>query len=187
MDVIESFAAVKAGHRETWSFVTRVDRIRMWTMPVVDLVVPQGESVLDVGSHLDLLFCLPGRPALHGLVLSLSEDAIAVKLDGFMSGLATWRAVPAGDGVIVHGQVRYKMTDWRRMWAWMLGGRWLGVFCVNWMMRQLKARVEDTVGSSSFGAPVRVSPYAVILSVVLTGFFWGVFVLHAKRWRNVMK
>jgi hypothetical protein len=181
MDLLESFTTIKAGHRETWTFLTQVDRLEMWTSPYADLVFAAESRELDVGSEFDIVLRLPGRPVLRCVVLSLDDEALQVKLDGFISGLATWRVVPAGEGVIVHGQLRYRLTDRRWTVLWTLAGRWVGAVSLGWLMRLLKARVEDTVGSSRFGVPLLVSPYAVALGVAAISVLVGVVVRRVKR------
>ena len=54
MDVLESFATIKAGHRETWTFLTQVDRLEMWTSPYADLVFTAESRELNVGSDFDI-------------------------------------------------------------------------------------------------------------------------------------
>jgi len=181
MDVLESFTTIKAGHRETWTFLTQVDRLEMWTSPYADLVFTAESRELNVGSDFDIALRLPGRPVLRCVVLSLDDAALQVKFDGFISGLATWRVVPAGDGVIVHGHLRYRLTDRRWTVLWTLAGRWVSALSLGWLMRLLKARVEDTVGSSRFGVPLLVSPSAVALGVAAIGALLGVVALRVKR------
>ena len=107
MDVLESFAAIKAKPVVVWPFVTQVDRVSMWISPLAELAPPPELRTLEPGTSFDLVLFLPGRPVLHCLVLSLADDAIATKFDGFIRGMMTWRVVPAGGGSIAHGRVKY--------------------------------------------------------------------------------
>ena len=92
--------------------------------------------------------------------------------------MMTWRVVPAGGGSIAHGRVKYAWVD-RRWWIpWALVGRWWVSVGMHWLMRQFKARVEDTAGSSAFGVPLLVSRYALTLWAV-AAVFLGILVLRA--------
>jgi hypothetical protein len=182
MDVLESFAAIEAGPGAAWAFVTQVDKVLMWTSPLIKLVIPPDLCTLDAGAEFDALLNVPGRPILHCLVLSLEDDAVTVKLDGFVRGLITWRVVPAGGGVIAHGQIKYEWVERRWTVPWVLAGRWLSALGLGWLMRQFKARVEDTVGSSGFGVPLLLSPYAVVLGVAVVSVFLGGLILRARKW-----
>jgi hypothetical protein len=183
VDVLQAFAAIRANQVEAWSFVTDLDRIGMWTAPWVELVVPEGGAErLDEGSAFGLVLNLPRRPAFNCVVLSLAQDAVTVKLDGFVRGVATWRVVPAGEGVIVHVRLKLDLADRRWLVPWVLVGRWLAACGLNWLVRRYKARVEDTVGSSEFGIPLPVSPYAAVSAAVAAGLALGIGVHRIGRW-----
>ena len=169
MDVLESFIAVRAALPQAWPFITHVAKIAMWTSPLVEPVAGQGERVLDAGDAFDLVLGLPGRPRLSCLVLSLDGGAVEVKLDGFVRGFATWRLVPAGQGVIAHARCKYDLADRRWLVPWAFAGRWGAALVLKWLLRRFKARIEDTVGSSRFGLPLLVSPYAVVGVIALVG------------------
>jgi hypothetical protein len=182
MDTLESFVAVRAKQVEAWPFVTEADKIMMWTAPLAELVVGEGEAVLDVGSSFRLVLGLPCRPTLGCVVLSLDDGAVTTKLDGFVSGLATWRIVPAGKGIVVHVRVRCDLADRRWLVPWVLVGRWVAACGLNWLVRRFKARVEDTVGSSTFGVPLLVSRYAAASAVVAAGTLMGLGLVRIGRW-----
>lgn len=182
MDVLESFVTVKAKLQQTWPFVTQVDKIAMWALPLADLVVEETRRTLDEGDLFDLVLGVPGRPVLHCVVLSLEDGAVEVKLDGFVRGLATWRIVPAGKGVIVHAWLKYDLADRRWLVPWAFAGRWGAALALKWLLRRFKARVEDRVGSSRFGVPLLVSPYAIVGVAALVSACLGLAWLRVARW-----
>jgi hypothetical protein len=159
-----------------------VSKIEMWTAPLFNLIVREGEQTLDAGDELDLVLGLPGQPVLRCVLLSLEDESVALKLDGFVRGLATWHLVSSGKDVIIHTRVRYNLADDRWLVPWALAGRWVGALTIAWLLRRLKARVEDSVGSSRFGVPLLVSPYAVIGVMAVLGACLGWVGLRVARW-----
>jgi hypothetical protein len=187
MDVLESSVTVKAKLRETWPFVTDIAKMAMWSSPVVEPIAEGAARALDEGETFDLRLPLPGQPPLRCVMLSLNDAAVEVKFDGFARGLATWRMLPAGRCVIVHARVKYELADRRWLVPWTLAGRWGAALSLAWLMRRLKARVEDTVGSSRFGVPLLVSPYALASVATAVGAGLGLVGLCAARccrWRK---
>ena len=182
MDVLESFVFINASLAQTWPFVTDVSKMAMWAAPLAEPVTDEGVRTLDVAQSFDTVLRLPGQPRLHYLVLSLEDGAVETKLDGFLRGLATWHIVPAGRGVIVHSRIKYELADRRWLTLWALGGRWGAALLLNLLLRRLKARVEDTVGSRRFGVPLLVSPYAIVVFAALTGASLGLAGLRVARW-----
>jgi hypothetical protein len=159
-----------------------VKKIAMWAAPFAEFDVRQGVQVLDVGETYDLVLGLPGHPVLHCVVLSLSDGAVEVKFDGYVRGLATWHIVPAGRSVIVHCRIKYRLADRRWLPFWALAGRWGSALVLEWVLRRLKARVEDAVGASRFGLPLLVSPYAVVGAAALVGACLGAITMCVARW-----
>lgn len=161
-DVIESFVAIKASAQDIWPFVTHLDWGAMWASPLYEFH-PREEELrsLDEGAVFDLVLQVPGRPAVTCSVLSRQDNAIRLGFEGPISGVEEWRIAPAGDEAIVHCRLECDLAS--PLWAvlWGLGGRWLAALQTAWLLRRLKGRVEDMVGSSRFGVPLTVSPYAV--------------------------
>jgi hypothetical protein len=63
-----------------------------------------------------------------------------------------------------------------------LAGRWCAAVGLNWLLRRFKARIEDTVGSSTFGIPLLVSRYAAASASVAAGILFGLGVLRISQW-----
>lgn len=186
---------VRASVRDTWPFVTELDRMAMWRSPFSELSV-QEEGVHDLlpGTLFHLAIVAPGRPTLSGQVIAPSEgaagkqepppgggQALHFQFKGPLQGEGVWCVVPAEGGVIVHHRVEYELGDARWLVPWALAGRWATILNMNWEMRRLKARVEDTVGSSSFGVPLLVSRYAIAAGAAALAFLAGVLALLVRR------
>jgi len=185
VDTLESFVTIRAGIAQVWPFVTQVAKIAMWAAPFAEPIAGQEatqQGVLDAGDSFDLVFGLPGHPTLHCVVLSLRDEAVEVKFDGFVRGLATWHIVPADKGVIAHCRVKYGLAQRHWLPLWALVGRWGAALGLNLLLRRLRARIEDVVGSSRFGVPLLVSPYAVVGVAAVVGACLGFVGLRIARW-----
>ena len=109
---------------------------------------------------------------------------ICLQVDGLLRGISLWRVVPAGRTSIVQHRFTYELSDRRWLVPWALLGRWAVLLQIRWQMRRLKARVEDTVGSSSFGVPLPVSRYALAAGAALAGLFLAVLTVKASLRRR---
>ncbi len=160
-DVLESFVSIKADCADIWPFLTQRNKVAMWLLPLVDLDV----GVADLSSRAVFEFKVLGKRVLDCQMLSMENNTLQIHFDGLASGHSTWRVVPAGEKVIVQNCIEYEL-DRRLLVPWGVLGRWLAIGVRDFQMRRLKARVEDTVGNSSFGLPVLVSPYAIAIAAV---------------------
>jgi len=171
-DVLESFVAVRAGVNDVTPFLTHLDQIAMWLSPLIGLSTrEEGWTKLREGEFFDLVLEVPGRPRFRCQVLPGEPDdslpsqpeiqTIRVAFKGFATGVSTWQVVPARAGTIVQHRIAYSLENRWTAIPWALAGRWAAILHMGWQMRRLKGRIEDTVGSSEFGVPLVVSPFAL--------------------------
>ena len=160
-DVLESFIAIQAGEQDIWPFLTELHKGAMWASPPMEFYPHEGAGEsLEEGVDFDLVLQVPGGPAVTCTVASRQESAMRLQFRGTIDGIEEWRTAPVGDRTIVHCRHEFQITHPLHVALWSTGGRWLFVLLHQWQLRRLKGRVEDTVGSSQFGVPLPVSPYA---------------------------
>lgn len=183
MDVLESFIAIKARPDQIWPFLTEEPWIEAWIAPSAELVgLPGTDGTLAVGSSFDMVLHVPTMPVLHCRVRRADEQGIEVDFQGPGHGLASGQLLPAGHDTVVRLRFEYELADPRWLAPWALAGRWLAVLHLGYLLRRLKGRVQDAVGSSTFGPPLLVSPYALAAGAAVVGLLLGLWAKRVLKW-----
>ena len=182
-DVLDFYVRIKAAAGDVYPFLVEPDKLAMWGAPAVRVSFPEQEPQrIEPGAVFGMALAMPGSPALEYHALSVSEQTLQFAFTGAIEGTDTWHILPADGGVVVHNRVEFDIADPRLGVLWALVGRWGTVVFMQWLLRRLKMRVEDTVGSSTFGVPLLVSPFALAtLAVILALFFGLLAVLLGKK------
>lgn len=185
MDILESFITVKASPDQIRPFITEEPWIESWLAPSAELVgLPDAGGTLEVGSPFEVVLSWPTRPVFHCRVQRADAQGIEVEFQGLGCGLIGGELLPAGRDTVVRLRFEYHLADRRWLVLWALAGRWLVALHLCYLLRRLKGRVQDTVGSSKFGLPLLVSPYALATGAAVAALLLGLWVKRVLKWFN---
>lgn len=183
MDVLESYISIKASPDQVRPFITVEPWIESWLAPSAELVeVSTADGTLVAGATFDVVLNVPTSPVFYCRVERANAQELEIHCQGVDRGVATWHLLPAGRETVVRLHFEYELTDRRWLLPWALIGRWVAVLYLGYLLRRLKGRVQDTVGSSSFGLPLIVSRYALAAGGAVAALVLGLLVRRVLKW-----